>query len=288
MTHNEKIQLVDKNSKISLTRQSNLLDISRSSIYYIPKVNEEDIQIMHIIDKIYTKYPFFGSRTIKDELIETYDIPIGRGRVQRLMGEMGIETIYPKKKHNLSQKCPLHTIYPYLLRYLKITKPNQVWGTDITYVKLEKGFAYLTVILDWYSRYVVSWELSETIESDFCISNLQKALEGNEPEIHNSDQGSQFTAKKYIEILKDKEIQISMDGRGRCMDNIFTERLWRTVKYENIYLKSYQNFIEAKAGLKTYFNFYNTTRRHTSLEKRTPEFVYHNFKKTNSIPLFIY
>ena len=287
MTHHEKVQLLDRNSEISPTRQTSLLDISRSSIYYIPKVNEEDIAIMHIIDKIYTKCPFYGSRKIKDELVETYLIPIGRGRTQRLMQEMGIEAIYPKKKLNLSKKCPLHTIYPYLLRNLKINVPNQVWGTDITYVKLGNNFAYLTAILDWYSRYVIAWELSETMESDFCISNLTKALEVNAPEIHNSDQGSQFTAKNYIEILKNKRIDISMDGRGRCMDNIFTERLWRTVKYENVYLKSYQNFKEAKEGLREYFHFYNTERRHDSLEKKTPEFVYYNSQKANVKSLII-
>lgn len=285
MTHSEKLQMIEKDAEISLSCQTQILDISRSSIYYQPKINEEDIALMSLIDKIYTKCPFFGSRKIRDELVETYYCDIGRRHVQSLMREIGIVAIYPQKKCNFSQKSPFNEIYPYLLRNVPITEPNQVWGTDITYVSLGKRFAYLTVLLDWYSRYVISWELSETLESDFCISNLQRALSMNEPRIHNSDQGSQFTAKKYIEILQNSNIQISMDGRGRCMDNIFTERLWRTVKYENIYLRSYQNFAEAKSGLKKYFQFYNSERRHDSLNKQTPEMVFKNLHKTkpNSI-----
>jgi len=231
---------------------------------------------MNSIDKIYTSRPFYGSRRIRNDLKDYYDIRICREHVQRLMRLMGIEAIYPKKKFNLSQNRTLHKIYSYLLKDYQITEPNQVWGTDITYIRLEKGWAYLTAILDWHSRYVVAWEISETMESDFCIANLQRALEIALPEIHNSDQGVQFTDKKYTEILESKKIQISMDGRGRCMDNIFTERLWRTVKYENVFLKSYRDAIDARAGLKDYFKFYNTERRHMSLDNQTPEFIYQN------------
>lgn len=231
---------------------------------------------MNSIDKIYTAKPFYGSRRIKGDLEDYHDISICREHVQRLMRLMGIEAIYPKKKFNLSQNRTLHKIYSYLLKDYQITKPNQVWGTDITYIRLEKGRAYLAAILDWYSRYVVAWEISETMESDFCIANLQRALEIALPEIHNSDQGVQFTDKKYTGILENHKVQISMDGRGRCMDNIFTERLWRTVKYENVFLKSYHSAIDARAGLKEYFKFYNTERRHMLLDNQTPEFVYQN------------
>jgi len=264
------------NNQISISRQSDLLDISRSSFYYEPRVDEEEKLIMNSIDKIYTKKPFYGSRRVGSDLEDYYDIFICREHVQRLMRLMGIEAIYPKKKLNLSQNRTLHKTYSYLLKGYRITKPNQVWGTDITYIRLEKGWAYLTAILDWYSRYVVSWEISETMESDFCVSNLQNALEIALPEIHNSDQGVQFTDKKYTGILEDRKVQISMDGRDRCMDNIFTERLWRTVKYENVFLKSYHSAVDARAGLKEYFKFYNTERRHMSLNNQTPEFVYQN------------
>ncbi len=231
---------------------------------------------MNSIDKIYTAKPFYGSRRIKDDLKDYYDIHICREHVQRLMRLMGIEAIYPKKKFNLSENRTLHKIHPYLLKDCKIAKPNQVWGTDITYVRLEKGWAYLTAILDWFSRYVIAWELSETLESDFCVRNLKRALEVALPGIHNSDQGVQFTDKKYTGLLEDRKVQISMDGRGRCMDNIFTERLWRTVKYENVFLKSYHDPDDARAGLKDYFKFYNSKRRHQSLDNQTPESIYRN------------
>jgi putative transposase len=231
---------------------------------------------MNSIDKIYTDKPFYGSRRIKNDLEDYHNIRICREHIQRLMRLMGIEAIYPKKRFNLSQNCSLNKTYPYLLKDYQITKPNQVWGTDITYIKLEKGWAYLAAILDWFSRYVITWKLSSKLESDFCIDNLQNALEINLPQIHNSDQGVQFTDKNYTGILEEKEIKISMDGRGRCMDNIFTERLWRSVKYENVFLKSYHDIMDARMGLKDYFKFYNIQRRHQSLDYQTPEFVYHN------------
>lgn len=260
---------------ISVSRQTELLDISRSSVYYEPIVDSYEIKIMNTIDEIFTKYPFYGHRKIKKDLWEDYEIWVGKERTLNLMKKMGLEAIYPKKKHYLSDPDQSHRKFPYLLSRLPIVRNNQVWGTDITYVKLQRGFAYLVAIIDWYSRYVVAWELSETLEIDFCLNNLKQALKINTPEIHNSDQGSHFTSPQYIDILKNKEtIKISMDGRGRCMDNIFTERLWRSVKYENIYLNEYRNPEEARQGLTEYFKFYNEKRRHQSLDYQTPAQIY--------------
>ena len=267
--------MIDRdNCEINLTRQAELLDISRSQIYYQPIINQKEIHIKNTIDKIYTDCPFYGSRKIKKELEINHTIKISRGYVQNLMREMGLQAIYPTRKLNLSLGDKQHKKYPYLLKNLEIVHINQVWSTDITYVRLKNGFAYLTVILDWYSRYVISWKLSPTLENDFCIQALKEALEIATPEIHNSDQGVQYTAENYIAVLTEKEIQISMDGRGRCMDNIFTERLWRTVKYENIYLYDYQNVEEARAGLTEYFQFYNHRRIHQSLNYLTPAQIY--------------
>ena len=263
-----------ENSLISLSRQSELLGISRSSIYYQPIINLEEIRIMNAIDEIYTKYPFYGSRRIMRDLESDYQIHCCRERTQRLMRIMGLEAIYPKKKLNLSIGNKQHKKFPYLLKELKIIYPNQVWGTDITYIRLKNGFVYLTAIIDWFSRYILSWQLSPTLENDFCVQALEEALEINIPGIHNSDQGVHYTAKNYISVLEGKEIQISMDGRGRCMDNIFTERFWRTVKYENIYLHDYQNIEEARQGLSEYFPFYNEQRKHQSLNYRTPAQIY--------------
>jgi putative transposase len=274
LSHRQKVERIDKlNPDISLSRQAELLDISRSSLYYKPVVNQMDIKIMGRIDEIYTDYPFYGSRRIRYELKDRHDIHICRDQVRRLMRFMGLEAIYPKK--NISQSHPGHKKYPYLLKGLSIVKPNQVWGTDITYVKLGQGFAYLTAILDWYSRYVIAWCLSASLTVDFCTTTLEQALNSRQPDYHNSDQGSQYTSEDYLNILRAyPDIKISMDGRGRCMDNIFTERLWRTVKYENIYLREYRDLTEAEKGLNEYFKFYNTKRRHQSLDYQTPEQIY--------------
>ena len=266
---------------ISVSRQADLLDISRASIYYTPRSDPEEVLITRAIDEIYTRYPFYGSRRMKGELADEYGIRIGRHQVRRLMRFMGLEAIYPRKKPQTSISEPSHRKYSYLLRNLPITHPNHVWGTDITYLRLEDGWAYLVAILDWYSRYVVSWNISPTLESDFCIAALEAALRSKQPKIFNSDQGTQFTDNDFIKILSIREIKISMDGRGRCMDNIFTERLWRTVKYENIYLKSYRNIPEARDGLSEYFLFYNTKRRHQSLDNQTPADIYFNHQRSN-------
>lgn len=258
--------------RLTIARQAELLDISRSSVYYVPRVNPEEKRIMDEIDAVYTEFPFYGSRRIADELHDR-GIAIGRDRTRSLMREMGIEALYPKPKTSIPDVA--RRIYPYLLRNVRAAYPNHIWGTDITYIRLEYGWAYLMAIIDWFSRYVIAWELSSTMESDFCAGALEKALATGRPAIHNSDQGSQFTAKEYIGILQKAEVAISMDGRGRCMDNIFTERLWRTVKYEDVYPKSYRTIEEARTGLDAYFTLYNTRRKHEFPEGyRTPAEVY--------------
>jgi len=276
LDHNDLRSLVEKNNKhISLVRQSELLGISRASMYYQPTaISEQDKHIMDLIDAIYTDCPYYGNRRMKAELNKTHNIEVGRDHVRTLMRVMGLEAIYPKP--NLSNPCKDHKKYPYLLRNLKITKPNQVWSTDITYVKLETGWAYLIAIIDWFSRYVINWELSNTLEIDFCLDCLNQALNNNKqkPGIFNTDQGSQFTSSKFTNILEQNQINISMDGRGRCLDNIFVERLWRTVKQEDIYLKSYSDIRETRTGLNQYFSFYNNQRRHQSLKYETPASVY--------------
>ena len=229
---------------------------------------------MDRIDEIYTAHPFYGNRRIKAELNETYRIPAGRDKVRTLMGIMGIHALYPKK--NLSMGNAQNPVYPYLLRNMLMEKPNQVWSTDITYVKLQEGFAYLIAIIDWYSRYVINWKVSNTLEIDFCLECLNEALEQANPVIFNSDQGSHFTSSKFTGILEEHNIQISMDGRGRYLDNIFVERLWRSVKQENIYLNAYQDVSETRSGLQEYFTFYNTKRRHQSLNYKTPEDIHYS------------
>jgi putative transposase len=259
---------------LTLNYQTQLLDISRSHFYYqaVP-VSADDIRVMGLMDKIFTDCPFYGSRRITEDLRRDYGEQVNRKRVIRLMREMGLEAIYPKKRTTIPNLQ--HLKYPYLLKNLPIVRPNQVWGTDITYIKLLGGFCYLVALLDWFSRYVITWTISETLNIDFCIENLQRALLLNIPEYHNSDQGSHFTSPLYTgQLTAHPSIQISMDGRGRCMDNIFTERLWRTVKYENIYIRDYQNFREAKSGLTEYFDFYNHRTKHQSLDYRTPAQLY--------------
>lgn len=269
----EKKLIVDKtNRALSISRQAELLALSRSSIYYAPRVDPEELKMLQALDQVYTKYPFYGSRRLKFALADEYGIKINRKHVRRLMRLLGIQAIYPK--HRTSIPAPGHKIYPYLLKNLAILRPNQVWSTDITYIPLAQGFCYLTVILDWFSRYVLSWELSETMETAFCTRALTSALRKAVPEIHNSDQGSQFTSLEYTGILETNNIHISMDGRGRCLDNIFTERLWRSVKYEDIYLKQYRTIEETFTGLGNYFPFYNQKRRHQSLGYKTPEAIY--------------
>lgn len=281
MTTKQKRELIEKNnSEIKISRQAQLIGLPRSSVYHQPQINQEKLakekRLMDLIDKIYTDSPFYGARKIKEELKQTFSLNVGRHQVRKLMKRLGLEAIYPKAKRNFSQANQQHKKYPYLLANLAITHPNQVWGIDLTYVRLENGWGYLTAIMDWFSRYVLSWRLSNSLETNFCVEALQAALTKTRTEIFNSDQGSQFTAQNFTETLLKKKIKISMDGQGRYADNIFTERLWRTVKYENIYLKSYANLREANEGLDEYFHFYNHRRLHQSLSYRTPAKIYFN------------
>jgi len=229
---------------------------------------------MHLIDEQCTKTPFYGSRRMR-EALRRKRYMVNRKRVQRLMHLMGIEAIYPKK--NLSKPSPGCKVYPYLLRDRKITQVNEVWGTDITYIRMRHGWVYLVAIMDWVSRYVLSWQISTTLESDFCIRALEMALSITDPEIFNSDQGSQFTSVAFSKCLEERDVQISMDGRGRAMDNVFTERLWRSVKYEEVYLNNYTTVGEARQGIGNYINFYNEERPHQSLDYKTPTEVYFGY-----------
>jgi len=273
LNYEQRKSIIEKDNKqIALKRQCSLLDISRSCLYYKPRENPENIAIMNLIDEIFTDKPFYGSRRIKKALKFNYQISICREKVQRLLRLMGIEPVYPKKRTTLSSKE--NKTYPYLLRGLKIDRPNQVWSTDITYVRLENGWAYLIAIIDWFSRYVIDWQLSDNLEIDFCLQTLNRALNKNTPEIFNSDQDARFTSIQFTNILEGKEVKISMDSKGRYLDNIFTERLWRTVKYEDIYLKHYANIQEARDGLTKYFDFYNNQRFHSSLADLTPAQAY--------------
>ena len=257
---------------LSVRRQCEILFMNRSSFYYEPvPVSAEDKAMMDKIDEIFTKWPFYGARRISRELKE-YGILSGRRHTGSLMRLMGLEAVFPKR--NTSKPHPDHPVYPYLLRGVEVTRTNQVWSMDITYVKLKKGFVYLAAVIDWKSRYVLSFRLSNTLTPDFCVEALEEALQYGTPEISNTDQGSQFTSDEFIAVLKKHGIQISMDGRGRATDNIFVERLWRSVKYENVYLKGYETIPDAEKGLKEYFEFYNMTRKHQSLDYKTPWTVY--------------
>jgi len=258
--------------EISIRRQCQLLGISRSGFYYVPAgESEENLLLMRRIDEQYTKAPFFGSRKMV-ECLRQQGYPVNRKRVSRLMELMGIQAVYPKPR--LSQPGEGHKIYPYLLRGVKIERVNQVWSTDITYIRMAQGFVHLVAILDWFSRFVLSWSLSLTMEMDFCLEALDRALGRGRPEVFNSDQGSQFTSEKFTGQLEARKIAVSMDGRGRCFDNIFVERLWRSLKYEEVYLRDYQRVAEARAGIGAYFQFYNFERPHQSLDYRTPAAVY--------------
>jgi putative transposase len=226
---------------------------------------------MRLLDEQYTRTPFYGSRKMT-EWLRTKGFTVNRKRVSRLLTSMGIEAVYPKPK--LSQPGEGHKIYPYLLGGITVSRVNQVWSTDITYIRMAQGFVYLVAVMDWFSRYVLSWSLSLTLELDFCVEALCQALRRGRPEIFNSDQGSQFTSEKFIGELQAREIAISMDGRGRCMDNIFVERLWRSLKYEEVYLKDYASVPEARTGIERYLHFYNQERLHQSLDYRTPAALY--------------
>jgi len=270
--------LIDINIAISVRRQCWLLSLSRSSLYYDPKpINDSDLLIINLIDEIYTTHPYYGTRRMLKEL-EDYGIYIGRQKIRSYYKVLGLEAIYPKI--NLSKRNHEHKIYPYLLNHLPIVRVNQVWSVDVTYIRLKHGFVYLVAIIDWYSRCILSWKVSTTLHTDFCIEALQEALDNySKPEIFNSDQGSQFTAQNFIEILLKHSISISMDGRGRALDNIFIERFWRSLKQEKIYLVELYTVHDAKIAIAEYMNFYNLKRKHQSLGYKVPSNVYYGIEE---------
>ena len=263
------------NQDLSVSRQCRLLKINRSTYYYKKKpIKPIDLKLMELIDKQYLKTPTWGSRSMRNHL-RRLGYKINRKRVQRLMRLMGLEAIYPKRR--TSRPYPGHKIYPYLLRNLKIDRPNQVWAADITYIPMSRGFMYLVAVMDWHSRKVLSWRLSNTLDSDFCVEALEDAVNRfGTPDIFNTDQGAQFTSTAFTDVLKHHDIKISMDGRGRVQDNIFVERLWWTVKYHYIYLYAFENGLQLRNGLNEWFRFYNQDRSHQALDNLTPDEVYYN------------
>lgn len=272
MSPRDKTELVEPNNKVlSISQQLALLNLARSTYYYKLRVNHEDEIFMREIDAIHTEKPFYGTRKLCKEM-QKKGYSIGRKRMTRLLKKLGIKITYPKPKTSISNAQ--HKKYPYLLKNMKINKPNQVWATDITYIKLSKGWIYLVAIIDWHSRYVISWEIATSLDSTFCIRALESALRKSRPEIFNSDQGVQFTSKNYTNILESNGVQISMDGKGSYYDNIFVERLWRTIKYEEVYLKAYGSVKEAYDSIKKFIHFYNHERFHQALDYKTPSEVY--------------
>jgi putative transposase len=265
--------MIDRSHDLPLTRQAEALGISRGSLYYAPRpVSAADLAVMRRLDELHLDFPFAGSRMLRD-LLMAEGFAIGRLHVATLMKRMGIEAIY--RKPNTSKPAPGHKIYPYLLRKLPVTRPNQVWAMDITYIPMARGFVYLAAVVDWFSRRVLAWRLSITLEAAFCIEALEEALvRYGRPEIFNTDQGSQFTSHAFTSVLSKNSIAISMDGKGAWRDNVFVERLWRSIKYEEVYLKAYDSVSEARASIGRYLTFYNGQRPHSSLDRRTPDQAY--------------
>lgn len=265
--------MIDRSHPLPLTRQAAAAGISRGSIYYLAKpVPAQDLALMRRIDELHLELPFAGSRMLRD-LINNQGVAVGRKHVATLMRRMGIQALY--RKPNTSRRQSGHKIYPYLLRHRPVTTPNQVWAMDITYIPMARGFVYLAAVIDWYSRRVLSWRVSITMEAAFCIEAVEEALERyGTPEIFNTDQGSQFTSEAFTGLLKHHGIAISMDGKGAWRDNVFIERLWKSVKYEEVYLRAYETVSHARQSLGRYFQFYNTRRPHTALDRQTPDTVY--------------
>jgi putative transposase len=265
--------MIDREHKLPIARQAKALNISRGAVYYKPRpVSPEDLAIMRRIDELHLEYPFAGSRMMRD-FLNRAGVSIGRRHVATLMRRMGIEAIY--RRPNTSKPAPGHKIYPYLLRGMRVERSNQVWATDITYIPMARGFVYLCAVVDWFTRRVLSHRVSITMEADFCVEALEEAIgKHGKPEIFNTDQGSQFTSADFTRVLIDNKIAISMDGKGSWRDNVFVERLWKSVKYEEVYLRAYESVGEARASLGRYLNFYNSKRPHSSLGKRTPDEAY--------------
>jgi putative transposase len=267
--------MIDRTDKLPVTRQAELLNVSRGSVYYLPKpVSEADLRLMRRLDELHLEYPFAGARMLRG-LLRQEGVQVGRKHVATLMRKMGIEALY--RRPNTSRKHPENPVYPYLLRHLAVTRPNQVWAMDITYIPMRKGFVYLAAVVDWHSRKVLAHRVSITMETDFCIEAVEEAMARyGTPDIFNTDQGSQFTSEAFTGLLRNNNIRISMDGKGAWRDNVFVERLWKSVKYEEVYLRAYGTVSEAKAGLARYFEFYNRRRPHSSLDDMTPERFYFN------------
>ena len=265
--------MIDRSHELSLKRQAQLLKLSRSGIYYSPRpVSPADLAIMRRIDELHLEHPFAGSRMLRD-LLNGEGIAIGREHVATMMKRMGIEAIY--RRPNTSRPAPGHRIYPYLLRGVSVERPNQVWAMDITYVPMARGFVYLAAVLDWFARRVLAWRVSISMEVEFCLEAVEEALARyGRPDIFNTDQGSQFTCGDFTGLLLNNGIAISMDGKGSWRDNVFVERLWRSVKYEEVYLHAYDSVGEARASIRRYFDFYNRKRPHSSLDRRTPDQAY--------------
>ena len=265
--------MIDHSHDLPVVKQAKLLRLSRSSVYYLPRpVPPARLAIMHRIDALHLEHPFAGSRMLRDPL-RAEGVVIGRLALATLMRRMGIEALY--RRPNTSKPAPGHKIFPYLLRGLVVDRPNQVWAMDITYIPMARGFVYLAAVVDWFSRRVLAWRLSITLEAEFCLEAVGEALARHgTPEIFNTDQGSQFTSQAFVGLLQDRKIAISMDGRGAWRDNVFVERLWRSVKYEEVYLRAYDSVSDARASLGRYLNFYNARRPHSSLGARTPEQAY--------------
>jgi putative transposase len=267
--------MIDPEHDLPIKQQAEVLEISRSTVYYEPRpISAEDLWMMRRIDELHLNYPFSGSRMLRG-LLWQQGLEVGRRHIKTLMRKMGIEAIY--RKPNTSKPAPGHRIYPYLLSGLAITRPNQVWAMDITYIPMERGFIYLAAVVDWYTRRVISWRLSITMETNFCIEAVEEALSTNEkPEIFNTDQGSQFTSEAFTGLLKKHGIIISMDGKGRWRDNVFVERVWKSIKYEEVYLHAYETVQEARTSIGKYLEFYNSVRPHSSLDGFTPDQIYFN------------
>ena len=265
--------MIDRRHELPIVKQAEVLSISRGTVYYLPRpVPEADLAIMRRLDRLHLEFPFAGSRMLRG-LLAAEGIKIGRRHVKTLMKRMGIEALY--RRPRTTKPEPGHKIYPYLLRGIEITRPNQVWAMDITYIPMARGFVYLAVVLDWFSRRVLSWRVSITMEASFCVEALQEALARHgKPEIFNTDQGSQFTGEAFTGVLLENGIAISMDGKGAWRDNVFVERLWRSVKYEEVYLRAYNSVGEARASIGRYLDFYNRRRPHSSLDGTTPDQAY--------------
>jgi putative transposase len=267
--------MINRSDKLPVVRQCALLNLSRSSVYYTPQpLSESDLALMRRIDELHLNHPFAGARMLRD-LLRLEGVSVGRRHVSTLMKKMGIEALY--RRPNTSRKHPQNPVFPYLLRGLDIPRANQVWAMDITYIPMRKGFVYLAAVLDWATRRVLSWRLSNSLTTDFCIEAVEEAIQRHgTPEIFNTDQGSQFTSQEFVGLIQGHGIQVSMDGKGRWVDNVFVERLWKSVKYEEVYLHAYDSVSQAREGLQRYFKFYNERRPHSSLDGKTPNSVYFN------------